>query len=290
MEFKFVEVRDRVLITAAELAALMQAGNSVTVLDVRWRLDQPDGRATYLKGHLPGAVYVSLEDDLSDHTISGRGRHPLPSGRRLEVSARQWGIRQDVPVVVYDDWNRAGSARAWWVLTAAGLTDVRILDGGLAAWRSAGGGLELGPVTPQPGNLTVPQGDLYAGSRPTLTAQQCEQSQAGNVTLLDARAPERFRGDTEPVDPVAGHIPGAKNLPSGALLADDGTFVGNDALTDLLSGIDHGSPLAVYCGSGVTASITIAALASIGRQAALFPGSWSEWSSDPNRAVGRGPE
>jgi thiosulfate/3-mercaptopyruvate sulfurtransferase len=284
-----VEVHDRVLITATELAALIQAGDPVTILDVRWRLDEPDGRAAYLQGHLPGAVYVSLEDDLSDHTITGRGRHPLPSGRSLQAAARRWGIRQDVPVVVYDDWNRAGSARAWWVLTAAGLADVRILDGGLSAWRSAGRGLQTGPVTPQPGNLTVLHDDLYAGSQPTLTAQQCG---AGNVALLDARAPERYRGDVEPVDPVAGHIPGAKNLPSGAVLTDDGTFVGTDALAQLVSdrGIDADDPLGVYCGSGVTATITIAALAAMGREAALFPGSWSEWSSDPSRAVGRGPE
>jgi thiosulfate/3-mercaptopyruvate sulfurtransferase len=284
-----MEARDRVLITATELAALLGAGDPLTILDVRWRLDEPDGRPAYLQGHLPGAVYVSLEEQLSDHTVAGRGRHPLPSGRNLQAAARGWGIRQDVPVVVYDDWNRAGSARAWWVFTAAGLANVRILDGGLGAWRSAGLTLETGPVNPQPGNVTVLHNDLYAGSRLTLTAQQ---SGAGGVTLLDARAPERFRGEVEPVDPVAGHIPGAHNLPSRALLTDDGTFLGDDALTDLLSdrGIDTSGPLGAYCGSGVTASITIAALAAVGYDAALFPGSWSEWSSDPDRLVARGPE
>jgi thiosulfate/3-mercaptopyruvate sulfurtransferase len=284
-----VEARDQVLITATDLAALIEAGDPLTILDVRWRLDDPDGRAAYLEGHLPGAVYVSLEDELSDHTLADRGRHPLPSGRSLEAAARQWGIRQGDVVVVYDDWNRAGSARAWWVLTAAGLEKVRILDGGLSAWRSAGRGLQTGPVNPQPGNVTVPHDDLYAGSRPTLTA---EQSGAGTVTLLDARAPERFRGDVEPLDPVAGHIPGAKNLPSGAVLAGDGTFVGDLALTQLLSdrGVDRDGNVGVYCGSGVTATITIAALAAVGRDAALYPGSWSEWCSDPTRAVARGPE
>jgi thiosulfate/3-mercaptopyruvate sulfurtransferase len=284
-----VGARDQVLITATELAALIEAGDPLTILDVRWRLDDPDGRAAYLDGHLPGAVYVSLEDELSDHTIAGRGRHPLPPGRSLEAAARRWGIRQGDLVVVYDDWNRAGSARAWWVLTAAGLERVRILDGGLSAWRSAGRGLQTGPVNPQSGNVTVPHDDLYAGSRPTLTA---EQSGAGTVTLLDARAPERFRGDVEPLDPVAGHIPGAKNLPSGAVLAGDGTFIGDLALTQLLSdhGIDRDGNVGVYCGSGVTAAIAIAALAAAGRDAALYPGSWSEWCSDPNRAVARGPE
>ncbi len=204
-----MDSRARVLISADELVGLIRAGDPITVLDVRWRLDEPDGRAAYLQGHVPGAVYVSLEDELSDHTIPGRGRHPLPSGRSLQAAARRWGIRQDSLVVVYDDWNRAGSARAWWVLTAAGLADVRILDGGLSAWRSSGASLETGAVAVQPGNVTVLHDDLYAGSRPTLTAEQ-----TGTVTLLDARAPERFRGDVEPVDPVAGHIPGAKACPA----------------------------------------------------------------------------
>jgi thiosulfate/3-mercaptopyruvate sulfurtransferase len=284
-----VEARDQVLITATELADLIEAGDPLTILDVRWRLDEPDGRAAFEEGHLAGAVYVSLDEELSDHAVTGRGRHPLPSGRSLEAAARRWGVQQDSLVVIYDDWNRAGSARAWWVLTAAGLPKVRILDGGLGAWRSAGRELETGPVTPQGGNVTVPHDDLYAGARPTLTA---EQAGAGAVTLLDARAPDRYRGDSEPVDAVAGHIPGARNLPSGSVLAADGTFLGDYALAQQLSdrGIDQADPLGAYCGSGVTATIAIAALAAMGREAALYPGSWSEWSSDPNHPVARGPE
>jgi len=272
-----------VLIAAAELADLIGAGNPLTILDVRWRLDEPDGRATYLQGHLPGAVYVSLDDELSDHSVAGRGRHPLPSGRSLEAAARRWGVRTGVPTVVYDDWNRAGSARAWWVLSAAGIADVRILDGGLAAWRAAGGDLATGPVTSPPGNVTVRHDDLYDGALPTLTAQQ-----VNDFDLLDARAAERFRGDVEPIDPIAGHIPGAKNLPSGAVLNSDGTFVGHDAIAQLLAerNVDDGR-IGAYCGSGVTAAITVAALAATGRRAALFPGSWSEWSSDPARPVAR---
>jgi thiosulfate/3-mercaptopyruvate sulfurtransferase len=267
------------------LTDLIDTGQPVTILDVRWRLDEPDGRASYLQGHLPGAVYVSLEDELSDHSITGRGRHPLPSGRSVEASARRWGLRQGVPTVVYDDWNRAGSARAWWVLTAAGLADVRILDGGLAAWRAAGGNVATGPVTSPPGDATVLHDDLYNGALPTLTAQQVD-----NFTLLDARAPERFRGDVEPIDPVAGHIPGAKNLPSGTVLTGDGTFLPDGPLARLLAerGIDGDGRLAAYCGSGVTAAITIAALTAIGYQAALFPGSWSQWSSDATNPVARG--
>jgi thiosulfate/3-mercaptopyruvate sulfurtransferase len=283
-----VNARAQVLITAEELAGLLANGRPLTILDVRWKLGEPDGYPAYLQGHLPGAVYASLENELSDHTISGRGRHPLPSGRSVQAAARRWGVRQDVPIVVYDDWNSAGSARAWWVLTAAGIAGVRILDGGLSAWRAAGGTSVTGPVPPQPGNVVVAHEDLYAGRLPTLTAQQIA---AGDRTLLDARSPERFRGDVEPVDPVAGHIPGAGNLPSTAVLADDGTFLDDPAIGRLLSdrGIDRHGPVGVYCGSGVTASVTAAALAAVGVEAALFPGSWSEWSADPVRPVVRGP-
>ena len=253
---------------------------------MRWQLSEPDGRSAYERGHLPGAVYVSLEDELTDHTVTGRGRHPLPSGRTVEAAARRWGVRRGLPVVAYDDWNRAGSARAWWVLTAAGLSDVRILDGGLGAWTAAGATLETGTVVPEPGDVTVSRDDLYAGANPTLTAEQA----AAVGALLDARAPERFRGDVEPVDPVAGHIPGAKNVPSTTVLADDGTFRGHDELTRLFTqrGAVDGDT-GVYCGSGVTAVVTLAALATVGIEAALFPGSWSEWISDPARPVAHGP-
>ncbi|MHA7652435.1 sulfurtransferase [Mycobacterium sp. ML4] len=270
--------RDHVLITAAQLADLLGFGDPVAILDVRWQLDTPDGRRAYLDGHIPGAVYVSLEDDLSDHTVTGRGRHPLPTGGSLREALQRWGVRRDDQVVVYDDWNRAGSARAWWVLTAAGLPNVRILDGGLAAWRASGGELQAGAVDPQPGNVTVRHDDLYAGAQPTLTAEQ-----TGSLTLFDARAPERYRGEVEPLDPVAGHIPGAKNLPFGTLLNGDGTF-----LVD-----DHRLPqgdVGTYCGSGVTAAVVVAAFAAAGRPAALYPGSWSEWCSDPSRPVARGQE
>jgi thiosulfate/3-mercaptopyruvate sulfurtransferase len=267
--------RDDVLITATELAQRLATGEPLTILDVRWQLTEPDGRAAYERGHLPGAVYASLEDELSDHSVVGRGRHPLPSGSSVEAAARRWGVRTGVPVIVYDDWNRAGSARAWWVLTAAGIADVHILDGGLSAWS---GPLETGTVRPEPGDVTVAHHDLYAGVRPTLTA---EQAAVANV-LLDARAPERFRGDVEPVDPVAGHIPGARNVPSTGLLSEDGRFL-LEGLSDWIGDVDG-----VYCGSGVTASVVIAALAAEGTDAALYPGSWSEWCSDPTRPVATG--
>lgn len=277
--------RADVLITAAELAQLLADDRPVTVLDVRWQLTEPDGRDAYRRGHIPGAVYVSLEDELADHGVSGRGRHPLPSGDAVAAAARRWGMRAGVPTVVYDDWNRAGSARAWWVLTAAGIADVRILDGGLAAWTATGGALEEGDAAPAPGDVVVAHADLYRGALPTLSADEVA---AFDGVLLDARAPQRFRGDEEPVDPVAGHIPGARNAPSTGLLADDGTFLADADLTAFFDRRGVAADAAAYCGSGVTAAVAIAALQVAGVEARLFPGSWSEWSSDPSRPVATG--
>ncbi|MEV0670265.1 sulfurtransferase [Mycobacterium sp. NPDC050441] len=279
--------RHDVFVTAGELRELIASGNPVTVLDVRWSLAEPVGEQAYLSGHLPGAVYVSLDEDLTDHRITGRGRHPLPSGSDLQAAARRWGVRKGVPTVVYDDWNRAGSARAWWVLTAAGIEDVRILDGGLAAWSAAGEGLPTGPMTPPSGDVEVLYDDLYRGALRTLTAGQ---AMTGVEVLLDARAPERFRGDVEPVDPVAGHIPGAVNLPSTQLLSTDGTLLPEVRLHALLAdrGVADGADIGAYCGSGVTAALAVAGLAAVGVDAALYPGSWSEWASDPGRPVALG--
>ena len=265
-----------VFITTAELANLLTAEQPVTLLDVRWQLSQPDGRADHERGHLPGAVYVSLDDELTDHRVDGRGRHPLPSGSALQEAARRWGVRRGVPVVIYDDWNLAGSARAWWVLRAAGIGDVRILDGGLRAWIAAGHALEAGPVEASPGDAVVLHEDLYAGAMPTLTADEA----AGHPNLLDARAPERFRGDVEPMDPLAGHIPGARNLPSTAVLTAAGKLLPDAEIAAQGWSFGGSDQVGVYCGSGVTASVLVAALAAAGVDAALFPGSWSQWSAE----------
>ncbi|MDV7134550.1 sulfurtransferase [Williamsia muralis] len=282
--------RDEVLITTTELASLIAGDAPVTVLDVRWRLDRPDGRGDYETGHIPGAVYVDLETELSDHSVNGRGRHPLPSGDDLQKAARRWGLRDGVPVVVYDDWNRAGSARAWWVLSAVGITGVRILDGGLSAWVEAGEELSKGAESPAAGDVTLAHTDLYSGALATLTAEEVATFTDSGV-LVDARAPERFRGEVEPVDPVAGHIPGAGNAPSTATLGEDGTFRDADQLRELFAsaGADGSAPVGVYCGSGVTAAVDLVALKVAGVDAALFPGSWSQWSSDATNPVATGP-
>ena len=280
--------RADILITASELARHLVADRPVNVLDVRWELTHPDGREAFSAGHIPGARYVSLEDELADHRVSGRGRHPLPSGDALEAAARGWGMRAGVPTVVYDDWNRAGSARAWWVLTAAGIEDVRILDGGLASWIATGAALETGSPAVRSGDVTVTHRDLYHGALSALTADEVA---AWRRPLLDARAPERFSGEMEPVDPVGGHIPGACNAPSTAVLSADGTFLPDDQLRDFFGerGVSGGAEAAAYCGSGVTAAVLIAALRVVGAEAQLFPGSWSQWCTEPDRPVVAGP-
>lgn len=279
-----MSAREDVLITAEELRRSLDAGEPFTLLDVRWEFGNPAGNAAYERGHLPGAVYVSLDDELTDHSLTGLGRHPLPSGRDLQDAARRWGVRAGVPIVVYDDWYRAGSARAWWVLTAAGIADVRILDGGLSAWT---GELHSGTVTPEPGDVSVSHDDLYVAARRTVTA---DGALVDGRVLLDARPPERYRGDAEPADPVAGHIPGAVNVPSTSVLTGDGAWLSGPELARLFDerGADADADVAVYCGSGVTAAVSIAALAAIGIDAALFPGSWSQWSSEPDRPVALG--
>ncbi|WP_040826957.1 sulfurtransferase [Nocardia jiangxiensis] len=282
-------LRSDTLITVAELAARIDSAEPITVVDIRWQLDRPDGRADYERGHIPGAVYADLDSELSDHSATGLGRHPLPTGPALQVAARGWGVRSGVPIVLYDNWNRAGSARAWWVLRAAGIQDVRILDGGLAAWTDAGHELATGIEHPEQGDIIVHPGTLYDGESATLTVGEAAAVPDRGV-LIDVRSPERFRGDTEPVDPVAGHIPGARNIPGSAILDDRGFFRPASELEELFrrTGLPDASVVGVYCGSGVTATVGIAALRTLGVDAALFPGSWSQWSADTARPIATG--
>jgi thiosulfate/3-mercaptopyruvate sulfurtransferase len=270
-----------VLVQAAELVGLR---SRPVLLDVRWALGDDRGREKYLAGHLPGAVYVDLEAELADPATPGSGRHPLPSVQRLQSAARRWGIRTGDPVVAYDDSGGTAAARAWWLLRWAGLPDVRLLDGGLAAWRRAGGGLESGDVVPDAGNVT-----LAGDGMPVLSIDEAAAWPSSGV-LLDARAGERYRGEIEPVDARAGHVPGAVSAPTTDNLAPDGTFRPAADLTGRFAalGVRAGVPVGVYCGSGVTAAHEVAALAVAGIEAALWPGSWSQWSADPARPVGTG--
>lgn len=274
--------RAAVIVDVATLAGELAADEPPVLLDVRWALGRSDGHEQYLAAHVPGAVYVDLDAELAAPPSAAAGRHPLPDVADLEAAARRWGVREDRPVVVYDAGGGTSAARAWWLLRWAGVGDVRLLDGGLAAWTAAGHSVEAGSVTPEPGDVV-----LRPGALPTIDA---DDAAAWDGTLLDARAGERFAGEVEPVDPQAGHIPGAVSAPTTDNLAADGTFLPAHALRDRFRALRAaaGAPVAVYCGSGVTAAHEVVALASIGVEAALYPGSWSQWSNDPDRPVATG--
>ena len=275
----------KVLFDAQELQSLRGSTVPLRLLDVRWRLGDPTGNQRFLAGHIPGASYVDLDRELATVPSPKAGRHPLPAIEELQAAARGWGLREGETVVVYDDNGSMSAARAWWLLRWGGVETVYLLDGGLDAWLAAGGELAAGPEEPDPGDVK-----LSPGHMPTVEIDGvAEVPQHG--LLLDARAAERFRGDSEPIDPKAGHIPGAISAPTTENLTADRHFRPAPELEERFRGLgaDEGTPITVYCGSGVTAAHEIAALAMAGIQAALYPGSWSQWSNREDLPVGTGP-
>jgi thiosulfate/3-mercaptopyruvate sulfurtransferase len=284
-----MSARDAVLVSARALRDELAAGTGdLVLLDVRWALGVTDGHEQHLAGHLPGAVFVDLETELAAPPSPAPGRHPLPDLADLQAAARRWGVRAGSRVVAYDAVGATSAARAWWLLRWAGLADVRLLDGGLGAWTGAGLALETGEVAPVPGDVVLSQGAL-----PTLTPDDAAHlASSGDGLLLDARAGERFRGEVEPVDPRAGHVPGAVSAPTTGNLGPDGRFLDESALRERFAGLglgrDASREVGVYCGSGVTAAHEVAALATIGVDAALYAGSWSQWSNDETRPVATG--
>ncbi|WP_322979077.1 sulfurtransferase [Pseudomonas sp. C11] len=278
------------LISPQALASRLQSPDLV-VLDCRFALDDSTyGRRSYLDGHIAGAHFLDLEQDLSAPVIKGvTGRHPLPDPCTLVERLRLCGVSEDSQVVLYDDGPGAFAARAWWLLIWLGKRDgLYLLDGGLKAWRDAG--LEL----------TTQQSEKVAGSLAAtpdqsllLSAEQLAQ-RLGNpeLTLLDARAQPRFRGEVEPLDPVAGHIPGAQCAVFTDNLGADGRFLSAEQLRarfDALRGTRPAESLVAYCGSGVTACHNLFAMSLAGYPLApLYAGSWSEWITDPSRPVATG--
>ena len=289
------------LITAAELAGLLPLAPPArpVVLDVRYPgIGLPDdGYDQYLAGHVPGAAYVSLDDALAAPHVPGvTGRHPLPEAAVLQAAMRAAGVSAARPVVVYDDWRSIAAARAWWLLRWAGHDDVRVLDGGWRAWRESGGDVETGEIRPEPGDLVV-----EPGGRAVVDAEGAERIAATGV-LLDARPANRYRGEDETIDPVAGHIPGARSLPALSLMADDGRFLPAERLAERFGAVGvrgdaggrggggRGGGVGIYCGSGLQACHVALAAAACGAAAdpAVYAGSWSEWITDPTRPVARG--
>lgn len=269
------------LVSARELSDLIASG--ARVLDVRWKLGRSDGREEYLEGHIPGAIYVDLAAELSRPGRPDEGRHPLPTTEQLQDAARSWSLDDGDVVVAYDNSGGTAAARLWWLLRQGGV-DVHVLDGGWEAWLAAGGDSEAGSVEYSAGSMTLK--DITGDS---LTIDEAAAFPDSGV-LLDVRAAERFCGETEPIDPIAGHIPGAVNLPTTAHIADDGTLRDLDEVRSTFAeaGVSEDTPVAVYCGSGVTAAHTALILAELGIDAKLFPGSWSQWSNTPGRPVATG--
>jgi thiosulfate/3-mercaptopyruvate sulfurtransferase len=281
------ELAGLLTVSATEPEARLAALRRVTVLDVRWRLGGPSGRELFTAGHIPGAVFVDLDTDLAGPPGPG-GRHPLPPAADFEKSMRLAGVSDGLPVVVYDGADSTAAARAWWLLRYFGHQAVRVLDGGFRAWTAAG----QPTVPPDPPYYYGAVGDFTArpGQLDLLDADGAA-SLARTGILLDARAAERYRGETEPVDPVAGHIPAAVSAPTSENVDDDGTFLPPGALAARFAalGVTGDRPVGAYCGSGVTAAHEVLALALAGVPAGLYAGSWSHWITDSSRPVATGP-
>ncbi|MBX4175631.1 sulfurtransferase [Streptomyces geysiriensis] len=278
------------IISAPELADELAGGAPPVLLDVRWQLSTAkaagapsfDGRAEYAAGHLPGAVFVDLDKELASAPGAG-GRHPLPDVAEFGAAMRRAGVSSDRPVVVYDGGQGWAAARAWWLLRWTGHPNVRVLDGGLPAWK---GPLSTDVPVPEEGDF-VPE----PGASGLLDADGAAALARSGV-LFDARAGERYRGEVEPIDPVGGHIPGAVSAPTTDNVAADGRFLPTEELRARFEslGATGDEAVGVYCGSGVSGAHEVLALAVAGIPAALYVGSWSEWSADPSRPVAVGPD
>jgi thiosulfate/3-mercaptopyruvate sulfurtransferase len=277
---------ERTLISADSLRVLLSAGKPCVLLDCGFDLtDAGAGARAFAQGHLPGAQYADLECDLSAAKNGRNGRHPLPTREAFAATVARWGVRRDTAVVCYDDQGGPYAARAWWMLRWIGHDEVAVLDGGRAAWLTAGGALDAQASTARSG---VAPYALSAASMPSVAADRL-LALLGKVTVLDARAGERFRGEVEPLDPVAGHIPGARNRFYKDNLQPDGRF--RTAAQLAVDFMPFGEPTTCVhqCGSGVTACHNLLAMEHAGLTgSALYPGSWSEWCADPARPIARG--
>lgn len=271
------------LIQADELAAELASGAPPLVLDVRWTLTGGADPGAYAEGHIPGAVFVDLEQAFSAPP-GPEGRHPRPDAERVQRAARAAGVSADRPVVTYDAGDHMPAARAWWILRYYGHPDVRVLDGGLPAWLDTGHSVDTAPADPPPGTFTASPGHM-----PLLDAEGAAELARTGI-LLDARAPERYRGEAEPMDPVAGHIPGAINAPTTEDTDASGRFrpAADLAAHYAALGAKPGTEVAAYCGSGISAARQVLALHSAGIPAGLYLGSWSNWISDSDRPIATG--
>ena len=276
----------RTLVTPAELMALQAGAAPPVLLDCGFDLaDTGAGERAYAAGHLPGAQYAHLDRDLSGAKAPGLGRHPLPGRAALAARAGAWGVAPGVQVVAYDAQGGVYAARCWWLLRWLGHEAVAVLDGGVAGWRAAGGALESAVPAPRPA-------PPYPAGEPAMPSIDSDELLAlhGRRRILDARNGERFRGEVEPLDPVAGHIPGATLRFFRDNLQPDGRFKPAEVLRAEFEALGTPPPEVVHqCGSGVTACHNLLAMTHAGLPGSvLYPGSWSAWCADPARPVARG--
>ena len=258
------------LITAQQLKERLNKG--LIIFDCRFRLDNPaKGRELYREGHIPGAYYLDLNQDLSSQVQPLSGRHPLPDWNQLIEKLRQAGVNQHSDLVLYDDSRFAYAARAWWLLKQLGLHNLYLLDGGLGAWQAMGGALDRRAPANKSGSLRVPVPTPATVSRAQLIADP------DNYTLIDSRENKRYLGQEEPIDPIAGHIPGALNFPWQEISDEQGFFKPMEFQRAHWSALAGKQNLVAYCGSGVTACVNLLSLELTGINARLYPGSWSEW-------------
>jgi thiosulfate/3-mercaptopyruvate sulfurtransferase len=270
------------LIDVPSLARRLAEPDPPTLIDVRFALGGPPGHPAYLDGHIPGAAYLDVESELCG-SPGPAGRHPLPDLGVLQAALRRVGVRDGHDVVAYDGGDGQAAARLWWTLCWVGHRAASVLDGGFAAWTAQGRPVEPGEAEPRPGDITVRPGGM-----PVLTAEGAAELARTGV-LLDARIGPRHRGETEPIDPVAGHIPGSVNLPAAEISQPDGRLRSGDELREVFARAGAGDRAGAYCGSGLTAAKTVLALAEAGfEDPALYVGSWSNWVSDPARPVATG--
>jgi thiosulfate/3-mercaptopyruvate sulfurtransferase len=275
----------KTLISAAELMAQHKSAHPPVLLDCSFDLaDTEAGRRAWQTAHLPGAFYLHLDTDLSGPKREGTGRHPLPERAALAATFGACGIGSTTPVVTYDAQGGPYAARAWWLLCWLGHDDVAVLDGGIAAWRAAGGAMD----THAPAHVETQSYPPHAGAWPTVDAAAVRAG-LGRLNLVDARAGERFRGEVEPLDRAPGHIPGARHRFFKDNLDANGCFKSAAALREAWQPFAASGDLVHYCGSGVTACHNLLAAAHAGLgMGTLYPGSWSEWSSDPARPQAKG--
>lgn len=252
------------------------ADEDAVIVDCRFDLaDAAAGRAAYLAGHIPGARYLALEHDLSAPRGRHGGRHPLPAATAFAATLAASGIGPRTPVIAYDDSAFAFAGRLWWMMRALGYRPPALLNGGYRGWLASGGATETGAVPVHP--CAAPAVDAYAGC---LHIDDLPAAQAAGAVLVDARAPARYRGEHEPMDPRAGHIPGAVNRPYAAVSDDDGRLLSDAGLAAHWGELLEAPALVAYCGSGVSACINLFSLARLGRgDAGLYAGSWSDWCS-----------